>query len=197
MLESLRHTLERRTPDSILAVGAESFYVFYTRMLLRLARKYAPMDEADDLVQDVWVSVIEHAERLECAPESQLRHWFAKVVRHKAVDRIRKAQYRKAESFAPAAKLGTEPISNDADAAEILEARWRLSAVDAALEELRPGLGETNYRIIQGHWFEGLSHAEVAEKLGLTEKQVRLRQTRILKKLKARMQVYLGKEDDE
>jgi DNA-directed RNA polymerase specialized sigma24 family protein len=64
MLDSLRDTLERRTSDSLLAVGAESFYVFYTRILLRLARKYAPTGEADDLVQDVWLNVIEHAEQL-------------------------------------------------------------------------------------------------------------------------------------
>jgi RNA polymerase sigma factor (sigma-70 family) len=69
----------------------------------------------------------------------------------------------------------------------VLDQEWQAEAVNVVLEDLRPVLGESNYQIIRLHYWDGLTAAQIACRLGMSEGQVTSRLHRSLVKIRRRL----------
>lgn len=112
---------------------------------------------AQDALQDAFVSVWQRARQFDGTRGSP-RTWLAAIVRHRALDL---ARARGRESLSDDPGLGDEIVTDDP-----LE-RIAATADAARLHDCLAGLEEKNRRSIVLAFVDGLSHAQVAEKLAL------------------------------
>lgn len=112
---------------------------------------------AQDALQDAFVAVWQRGRQFDSA-RGNARVWLAAIVRHRALD-LARARGREVLSDDPA--LGDSPVIDDPlEAMGAAADATRLRACLAALEE-------KNRRSIILAFVDGLSHAQVAEKLTL------------------------------
>ena len=154
----LQELLERHLPD------LRSYLRRRARGLL------AARESASDLAQSVCREVIEHVERFEHGEdgaEQSFRAWLYRTAERKLVSRYRyyTAIKRDGGPAAEGASLGPLPHTPSQQVA----AREELAAAEAALARL-----EAPYReAILLSRIEGLSHAEIARRMGRSEGAVR------------------------
>jgi len=131
-------------------------------VVLRINRDRA---QAEDVLQDVCVNVWRAAQSFD-ASQSQPLTWLTSIARNRAIDSLRRAQTQP--------KLQTSPSSNDEDddvydtvaddAPGPLDLLSRAS--DArALSACMQGLSAPQRQSVALAFYDGLSHAEVAEKM--------------------------------
>jgi RNA polymerase sigma factor (sigma-70 family) len=94
----------------------------------------------------------------------------------------------------PLAEAGgyAEPVAEDHEPAEEFALHWKCAAIRAVVDEVSTQLSPTTAEVLRLRHFEQLSDAELAEKLGLTEHQVRDRDYQARKKLKRRLEQLYG-----
>jgi RNA polymerase sigma-70 factor, ECF subfamily len=119
---------------------------------LRILRR---PDLAADAVQDAFVQIWQKAESFS-AERGDAAAWLTTIVRHRAIDLLRK-QGRETLSDDPA--LGD--VAEEPDVIEQLDLR----AAGPALRQCLGRLEESQRRCIVLAYVEGLSHAEIAAKL--------------------------------
>ena len=145
----------------------------------RLARRLALGDaDADEAVQDAWVASLRHPP----APDRPVRPWLAQVLRRQLWNRWRGERRRqRREQEAPG-----EPVSASPDELhEQLEAHRQLVGLVDALEE--------PYRqVVWLRYFESLSSAQIAARLGIAAATVRGRLRTALEKLRASLDTSHG-----
>jgi RNA polymerase sigma-70 factor (ECF subfamily) len=125
--------------------------------------------QAEDVLQEVFVSVWRAASQFDAA-RSQPLTWLTSVARHRAIDSLRR---RKAEpvtvsvgAFAATDGDGEADLldrvpSDDAGPAEQLEQAGQARRVGDCMARLSP----SQQQCLQLAYYQGLSHAEVAEHL--------------------------------
>jgi RNA polymerase sigma-70 factor (ECF subfamily) len=124
-------------------------------------RRTADPQEAQDLVQEAFVRMIGVAGGPELRkPEAYLTRIAQNLLRDRAKTRFR----RSASTHIPA----DDAILAGTDQNRLLETRDLLDRLDHAMLELAPDTRE----IFMAHRLEGLTYAEIAERTGLTIKQV-------------------------
>lgn len=142
--------------------------------LRRLASSLVATDiEADDLVQETWLAALVRGP----ARSEEARAWLARVLRNKASSRARNAGARVAreEEMARSESLpSTAVLAGRADMSRRL--------VDLVLE-----LPNDQQRILLARYFEGLSSAEIARRLGRPTASVRSQLKRGLDELRVRL----------
>ncbi|HXV14273.1 MAG TPA: sigma-70 family RNA polymerase sigma factor [Candidatus Krumholzibacteria bacterium] len=135
------------------------FYDRYSSFVYSLARSVLRDDgDAEDIVQEVFFRVWERADAFDPARGSPAA-WLTTMTRRLAIDRTRSRSFRARGREAPleavagsASGAGGESVTNSAEANEVL----------AALEQLEPAYRE----VIRLSYYEGLSHSNIATKLG-------------------------------
>lgn len=128
-------------------------------------------DEADDAVQELWVSAL----RSPPDPSRPARPWLARVLQNAARKRFRDESTRRTyETAAPVVEAETSP--------EALVGRVQ---VQQRLVELVLGLEEPFRQTLLLRFFEGQSSAEIAEALGVPAGTVRWRLKEGLDRLRA------------
>jgi RNA polymerase sigma-70 factor, ECF subfamily len=143
-----------------------AFAAFYDRhasqvlgLLFKMLRRRA---EAEEMLQEVFLQVWREAERYR-AGGSTPRGWVFMLARSRAIDRLRSSSARRRREEATAAPAGSGVPSAVAPAGpERLEERERRRRVADALAELPP----EQRTAIEHAFFGGLSHREVADRLG-------------------------------
>ena len=112
---------------------------------------------AQDALQDGFVAVWQRARQFDPA-RGPARVWLAAIVRHRALDLVRR---RGRETLSDDPGLGDEAVTDDP------VERIAAAADGARLHDCLKGLEEKNRRSIVLAFVDGLSHAQVAEKLDL------------------------------
>lgn len=141
--------------------------------------------EAEDLVQEIYLKIATHGEQEEIrSPGAYLYRLGSNLM----LDRLRHQRSRAARDNAWRQHQTTIAPSGEAvydamSAEEALAARDRLRRLCIALEQLPENVQRT-FRL---HKFEGLSHSEVAAKLGVSRSLVEKHMMRALKHLTARV----------
>ena len=142
-------------------------YVRYARLVHGILLARVPSEEADDLVQDVFLSAMRQLRGLRTV--AAFRGWLAAIARNRAMDYFRQARPRvpleenmNHESRAPA---------DEFDALEILEVIQRLP--EAYREPMI-------LRLV-----EGMTGPEIARQTGLTADSVRVNLCRGMKMLRS------------
>ena len=127
--------------------------------------------EAEEVLQDVYVSVWRNAARFEVGRASPIT-WLAVLARNRAIDRVRG---RKPAS-ASLDEAG-DPASSDLNALEILERSDDSKRLDSCLEQL----DETPRRAILSSFLDGATHSQIAarEKVPLGTMKSRIRRALI------------------
>lgn len=136
---------------------------------LRYARDRA---EAEDLLQEGFVKIFERINQFD--GKGSLEGWIRRVMVHNAIDWVRKQRYIRQETELDAA-FGT-PCDELPDSLS-LEYLYQI------VQDLPPG-----YRVVFNLFaIEGYSHAEIAERLGVTESSSRSQYTRAKAALQKRI----------
>lgn len=152
----------------------------YSGLLFRVAHSVLrSRAEAEDVVQDVFVRVLEHRRSL--SEVREMRVWLIRIAWNLALDRRRRIRPEQMdESFAESL------ISSSVPADEALDEAQRMGSVLRELERLPKG--ERHVLLLSA--IEELGTAEMAEVLGRSESAVRAllfrARTRLRERLEAR-----------
>lgn len=141
-----------------------------------LARRAVEPDAAEDVTQQVFVSAW-RGRQTYAAEQGPLGAWLVGITRRRIADHLR-ARPRRVEVLADphALAAGAGPDWEDDDRDDLL----------AVYEELER-IGEPQRRIVLLAHVHGLTHAEIAETLGLPLGTVKSHLTRTMSRLRTRM----------
>src|SRR5215472_15730769 len=155
--------------DSLIAAAAEGdrtafgeLYVRYARMVHGILLSRVPAGDAEDLVQDVFLSAMRQLRGLRTAAD--FRGWLGAIARNRAMD-----YFRAARATAPIEKA---PVSRTATPDAFL-----------VMERIR-SLPEAYRETLIMRLVEGMTGPEIAERTGLTPESVRVNLCRGMKLLR-------------
>ncbi len=177
--ESPEATLER-----VARGDRDALVVLYDRygpLLLGVAmRVVGNRSEGEDVVQDAFTRAWREASSFDRARGSAVA-WLITLTRNRAIDVVRQRRRRvvredTAEREADIAVLGEAPASPE----KMLVEAERSAAVRLALETLR----DEQRRVLELAYFSGLSHSEIAERLGQPLGTVKTRIAQSVKRLR-------------
>jgi RNA polymerase sigma-70 factor, ECF subfamily len=134
-----------------------SLYDRYGRMVLAIAfRIVNDRQLAEECVQDVFVELWRHARRFDPS-RARVSTWLYAIARNRALDAVRSRGRR------PVPQAEVEPAGSSADTVELVAAADEAVHVAEVMATLNP----TQLEVVQLAYFDGLSHGEIATKLGL------------------------------
>ncbi|MBI1306744.1 MAG: sigma-70 family RNA polymerase sigma factor [Bacteroidetes bacterium] len=152
------------------------YEIFYTRMYAICLRYSRDEDEALDLLHEGFIKVFKYAASFN--GDADFAAWIKRVFTNNCIDYVRSA-YKKYITYVD------EVFSNESEEMDFKSddtPEVEKSAVFAAMNKLRP-----DYRLVLNLYaVENLSHAEIADRLGIQEVSSRsklLRARKALKKL--------------
>jgi RNA polymerase sigma-70 factor (ECF subfamily) len=148
----------------------------YRRPVLNFVyRLLGHAEEAEDVAQEVFVRAYQHWGEYD--PRRKLSTWLFALARHAAIDRLRYRERHPTEPLDPVVESPTRGPAAEAQAREVGE---RIAAAVASLpEEQRTAIVLAEYH--------GLSHAEIAEVMGGSEKSVESRLCRARQALREQL----------
>ena len=152
-------------PDSILqriAAGDQQAVSecidTYSDLIWSLARRFLrSQQDAEDVVQDIFIELWSSADRFDPAKAGETT-FVAMIARRRIIDRIR--------------KLGRQPQMDDVDEIPLAmenenapsgETEWDVAVVSNIMQGLKP---ETQH-VLQLSIYEGYSHGDIAQRLGM------------------------------
>jgi RNA polymerase sigma-70 factor (ECF subfamily) len=137
-------------------------YDRYAATMLGLAcRITGRLEDAEEVVQDVFAQVWRQAARYD-AGRATVAGWLVMVTRTRALDRLRA---RRARPDAEASSPGVVPpvAASDPDPEQVAISDREARQVRAALVSL----SEAQRSLVELAYYEGLTHAQIAERTGL------------------------------
>jgi len=166
-------------PASLIAAAREGdraafkrLYERYARMVHGVALAHLRPQEADDVVQEVFLRALEGLSTLQ--EIGAFGGWLAAIARHVSIDVVRRARQP-----ADLEEKVNEPSMREHQHDDLEASR--------ALEALR-GLPEAYRETMMLRLVEGMTGPEIAERTGLTPGSVRVNLHRGLKLLRERLQ---------
>lgn len=139
--------------------AVEELYARYSGPLYSLAYQVTGAERfAQDVVQEVFVAVWREAGRFDPA-RGAVASWLFSLARHKAIDLVR----REANIRKRTADVDLEFHEADDDVDREVWTRIQRDRVREAIEELTPAQREA----LEMAFFQGLTHVEVSERLGI------------------------------
>ena len=156
-------------PDD--AQGLEALYHAHRAELLRfLIARTGDASEAEDILQDVWLRIRAPGSR----PIANGRAYLHRIAHNLVIDRLRERQRRMrrerlwTDQRTGHAEPGTEPADGGGNAEDEMLEREEIAQLASALATLPPGAR----RAFELHKLDGLSHAEVAGRMGISKSGV-------------------------
>ncbi len=170
--------------DRALAGDEDAFVTLverYQAPLLRFARTFVRQhSQAEDVVQDAWIGVLQGLERFE--RRSSFKTWIFRIVanraRTKAVREHRYVQFdamddespSSGDHFTPAGRLKAPPGQWTLTPERLLQSTEARAMVEAALD----AMPDSQRIVVTLRDIEGLDSAEVCNVLGITETNQRV-----------------------
>jgi len=144
---------------------------------LRIVRQ---RDRAEEVLQDAFVNAWHHAAGYQAAL-SQPMTWLTAIVRHRALDELRRGARHRMESLDDRESEGAPEIEDERpDPLKLLE-----RAADAlAIRDCLEAIDGPQRRCLALVYYHGLSHSEVADQIGSPIGSVKVWLRRGLDKLK-------------
>ena len=144
---------------------------YYGTMLAKAKTLLSSEEEAEELVQDVFIKLIERVEIVMAVERKKLPAYLISAVKYTAYNSYRKKKTAgKYITFVDADKEDMELLRDEnALPEEIFIEKETLSELEAALEKIP----EKYKNILEYKYILGLSDAEIGRKFGVSEKSVR------------------------
>jgi len=161
----------------------------YNQRLFRITRSIVTNDhEAEDIIQDAYVRAYEHLSQFE--GRARFSTWLTKIAIYEAYARVRRVDYQKVDSLSVLGDNGLDLKSEERDPErQIYTGELRL-ALEKAFDALPDG-----YRsVFMMREVEGLSTAETAECLEISEENVKTRLHRARASLQRELYSLAGAE---
>ncbi len=181
---------ERVWADRIRAGDMDAFetlYRAYWQRLYAFAFRYVhSKEDAEEVAQDVFFRIWRG--RVDWVPAGAVRNYLYLAVRNAARDRLERAAVarRWGGRVGRVGQVATTPeIQSDLEAAELV------ATVERALAELPP----KRSAVCKLRLIDGLSYAQIADRLGISEKTVETQLARGLKSLRDRIRPALAVTD--
>lgn len=130
----------------------------YYLPLMRYLRRLAGEEMAEELVQQTWLSVLDHAEKFDALPGGGFKAWLFRIATNKANDHWRSRGREK--SAKDGLKLVTEESAPSAEVS--LEAGER----DDKLRQALAQLPESQRQVLVLRYYSDLKFVEIANILG-------------------------------
>jgi RNA polymerase sigma-70 factor (ECF subfamily) len=164
----MRATQAKDVPVSSQSSGLAQVYVEIRGELLRfLTARLGDPAAAEDVLQDLWLRL----QAIDTGPVANGRAYLHRAAQNIALDTVRARQRGSARDrqWATAhSGSGAEPVDLSPNAEAGMLAREEAAALASAIAALPEAAG----RAFRLHKLEGLSHAEVAERLGISRSGV-------------------------
>lgn len=116
--------------------------------------------ECEEVVQDAFVSLWKNASKIDLN-RGKLFSWLAAVVRNRSIDRIR-AHGRRIPGPPADESIAQRPVADEETAADLVYSKEVAGSVREALKTLP----EKQREVVEAAFFDGLSHSDIAERLG-------------------------------
>ena len=137
----------------------------YSDMIFRISYQYVRnAQDADDVVQDVLLGLLEYVYRTQFHSDEHLKAWLIRVAINKSKN-VAKTNVRRIMRAAETVPFAEQPQFDDLECA-----LNKLSAIDR--------------EVVYLYYYEGYSAKEIAEIIGKTEKSIFKRLSRSREKLK-------------
>lgn len=170
------------TPDDVEQLVARFLPALRSFVRLRMGGELRAREESCDIVQSVAREVLQHRDRFQHGGEQGFREWLFTTAHRKVVDRLdhwRAGKRRGAEApSVPEELAGIGPTPS-----QHASAREQLAAVEQAFD----GLSAEQRDVVVWSRLLGLSHGEIAARLGKREDAVRKILSRALARLATRL----------
>ena len=155
--EELLQRIARKDPEAVRILYRRHGRIVHGVALSVLGNA----DEAEEVTQDVFLRAWEKAASYQ--PEkARVITWLARIARNRSIDVLRKGGARAAHVSDAGTSLDLLPDATAVDPGESAELALRRRIVTAALETLP----EQQRRALSLAFLQGLTHREIAERLG-------------------------------
>ena len=177
---------ERQLIEAIRAGDREAFkrlYERFARYAMGVTLRYVPKrDDALDIVQDSFISIITSIATFEYRGEGSLKSWVSKIVSRQAVSWMKEHEQL---SFS---ELTLDEIEEEDDPA--------IEKVPKELVNEMIGRLPVRYRVVVNlRAFEELSHKDIALRLGISEKASTTLFSRAKRKLAMMINEYINSQE--
>ena len=195
-MNETRSSLLVRVRDPHDKESWREFHDLYRPILQAYVRRAGLNDaDADDVVQIIFERLVELLQgfRLDHSL-GRFRTWLWRLMHNAVVDwRRRQGRHQ---------HRGLTGINDDEPSTAPEEPEsWcddlRRRVLEYSLSAVREKTQQTTWAAFEGHILNGLSSAEVAEKLGITVNQVNVNSSRVLARVKDRCREYLEDTDND
>src|SRR5207237_644077 len=178
-----------RAPADTAAWG--EFVVIYEPLIYRLARRKGLQDaDARDLCQEVFRRVAQAIDRWDLDPaRGSFRGWLSRIARNLLVNFLARRPYRLRGSGSTSVQdlLEAQP-AEDPSATALFEAEYRRRLFRWAADEVRGEFATTTWQAFWQTAVEGRSPSDVAAELGLSVGAVYIARSRVLARLRRRIE---------
>ncbi|SEK43840.1 RNA polymerase sigma-70 factor, ECF subfamily [Pseudomonas agarici] len=183
----MKYPMSRPKPDPL---SVETFRGFYADILHFLRKRTDNANDAADMTQDVFTQWLDYDQQ---ARVEQPRAFLFQMARNLLRDHWRKQKVRQAVHNQQS-DLEQEPVADDRN--EPLAATERLKRLEH-LKQVLTELSPRRREALMLARFEGLSQAEVAERMGISISMVEKHIASALQHCKQRLDQDHGKEQPE
>ena len=188
-LPDTRQSLLAKVADSANPEAWQEFTAIYRPAVYRLARRRGLQDaDAEDLAQQVLVVISRKiAEWRPTSPQGAFRGWLATIARNAIVNAITRGGKLAAVGGSSVLKQLQNHPDRDGSIAEI-EEEFRRGLFRQAAESIRPEFQEATWNAFWLTAVEGLAIEDAADKLGKSAGTVYASRSRIMRRLKDKVQ---------
>jgi RNA polymerase sigma-70 factor (ECF subfamily) len=169
--------VERIAAHADKAAFATVFTYYAPRVKGYLLRLGLEGSQAEELSQEVMVAVWRKAGTFD-RRQASVATWIFRIARNRRIDAFRREQVARLDVHDPAFQPTPEPAPD-----AVTEAGQREAQIRAALAELP----EDQRALVRDHFYEDLSHSQIADKTGLPLGTVKSRLRLAFAKLKLRL----------
>ena len=158
------------------------FFELYQPVIRHFAEFAGARSDADDVVQDVLLKLVDVFRSGAYRPEKgRFRAFLATITRREVINRWQKAQARAADRHVSLNRTAAQEIAVPPEAAEILDAKWRLAQHAAAVEHVltRTALAQKSKDVYRAYVLEEKPIGEVAKAFGVSRNVVSQTKTRV------------------
>ena len=182
-----RHSLIQRLQDGGDDTAWEEFASIYRPIIVRIAlRKQMQFDDAEDLAQQVLLSVLKNIKKWKADPErARFRTWLQTVVRNALLN----ALSRKPKDQSPGGTDSLHQLHQHPDRADSLwfDMEWQRETLRCVAQQVCFEFESKTWIAFWDTAIEQLPAQEVAERLGKSVGAIYIARSRVMQRIKQRI----------